>query len=1139
MNDAMETVEGLSPKKRELLDLLMKEKSKGSSRTQPIPQRLASDTFPASFAQQRLWLADQMTPGTTVYSIPFARRITGRLNEITLGQSLTEIVRRHENLRATFGMSDGHVVGRIGPAAPVLLQVIDQEGLPDALREGKARRWIAKEARHEFDLASGPLLRASLLKVGEDDYIVVLNMHHMISDGWSLGVLLRELALLYQTLALGAPSPLLELRIQYADYAIWQRELLQGEVLQTQLTYWRQRLDGVSGRLELPTDRPRPAAHTSRGATQSLTLPRPLPELLKSLSRQYRVTLFMTMLAAFKALLHRYTGQADLVVGSPIANRSRPELEELMGFFVNTLVLRTELGGDPSFEVLLGRVRETALQAYDHQDLPFERLVQELQPERDHGHPPMFQVMFTVQNVPLPVLDLAGVQASHFECSIETSMFDLTMTVLERSDEGETDEVNLVAYVEYNTDLFDALTVARMLEHYKNVLGSVAADPHQRLSAIPLMSDTEKRRVLVELNDTSADYPQDRCLHELFDDQVRRAPDAIAAIFRGQELSYGELSARANRVAWHLASMGVGPDVMAGIFLDRGFDLPVGLLGILKAGGAYLPLDPNSPQNRLGDIVDDARVAVILTSQRLKDRLPNRRARTVLIDSDPEFLTQSDESLPNRTNVENVAYVIHTSGSAGRPKGVLITHGSLVNHNLAVASEYGLTADDRVLHFASISFDVAAEELFPTWLVGAAVIIPSHARVASRPEFLQLLRLEQSTIVNLPATFWHEWVDEIARGAEKLPAASFRLLIVGSERVSPEKFTMWRKMVDDSWTTVNAYGATEATITATIYRPAGDECERSRLNVPVGRPIANARTYILDGQMQPAPVGIPGELHIAGAGLARGYLDRPDLSGERFLPNPFARVPGQRMYRTGDSARFLSDGNIEVLGRIDRQTKIRGFRVEPAEIESVIETHRSVRSTFVMLREDGGQQYLAGYVVPKENHKLTGTELRRFLADRLPDYMIPSSFVILQSIPLTSSGKVDRNALPRPEKLPAELEAAHVSPRTKLEATIASIWRDVLGLKELGVNDNFYDLGGHSLYMAEIFSRLQHSLGKELTMVDLFEYPTVASLSRYLSRENSDRSVFDQGPGSLVKSREAKSRLKQQFKQRQLPAKRR
>ena len=1058
----------------------------------PVPR---SGELPLSFAQQRLWFIDQLEPGSSVYNFPAAVRLKGPLNVAALKKSLDEIVKRHEALRTTFAIVDGRPVQVIAPLLTLTLPIVDLRELPEPEREREVQRLATNEALCPFDLAEGPLVRTTVLRLGENEHVGLLTMHHIVSDGWSTGILIREMAVLYDAFCSDRPASLPELPIQYADFAHWQRHWLEGEVLETQLTYWKQQLLGAPPLLELPADHPRPPLQTFRGAHQSILLTRTVGDGLKALSRQEGATLFMTLLAAFTILLHGYTNQDDLVVGTPTANRNRLEIEGLIGFFVNTLVLRTDLSDNPSFRDLLRRVREVCLGAYAHQDLPFERLVEELHPARDLSRNPLFQVMFVLQNAPLQAVELPGLSLSPIEVDTSTTHFDLTLHIVDT-------EQGLVGTLAYNTDLFEAVTITRMLGHFRTLLEAVIATPERCVSDLPLLTEGERQQLLLNWNDTTVDCPKDLCIHQLFEAQVERTPDAIAVVLEDRQLTYDELNRQANQLANHLRLLGVGPEVPVAICLKHSVEMVVGLLGILKAGGVYVPLDPAYPKERLAFMLEDAKVPVILTQGALLAGLPEHHANVVCLDSDWEAITQKSAENPICfTMPENLAYVIYTSGSTGQPKGVLVSHASTAEHCLNVQRYYELDSSDRVLQFASMSFDLSLEQIFPTLIVGATLVLMS-TDVWHTTDLHKRSSEFRLTVLNIPTGYWQELTREWADLSELVPNIQPRVFVVGGDTMLPEFLDLWHRTPMSSIRLINAYGPTETTITATAFDIAPRLREPSALQrIPIGRPLANRATYILNKYGDPVPVGVPGELYIGGHCLARGYLKRPDLTAQNFVPDPFSSEPGTRLYKTGDLARYLSDGNIEFLGRIDDQVKVRGFRIELGEIEAALRQHPAVRETVVLARENApGEKHLVAYVVAQGESPPTASELRVFLKEKLPDYMMPAVFVPLAALPLMPNGKVNRSALPEPGRTRSEPGRAFVAPRNPLELQITSLWEEVLGIRPIGVTDNFFELGGHSLAAVRLFALIERRLGKKVPLATVFQGATVEHLAKILAQ---------------------------------------
>ncbi|MDZ8258877.1 non-ribosomal peptide synthetase [Nostoc sp. ChiQUE01b] len=1138
--------------------------------TPPILPRVKNTDIPLSFAQQRLWFLDQFEPNSPSYNIPLALRLVGTLDQTALEQSLQEIIHRHEALRTNFITVDGQPtqviwglgtgdweLGNSGPPLGIrgngdwglgIISVVDLQHLSTTERESALQQLAQQQGIQTFDLASEALVRPTLLVLNETEHIFLVCMHHIVSDGWSMGVFLQELAALYNAYSQGQPSPLTPLPIQYADFALWQREWLQGDVLQTQLSYWEKQLKDAPALLTLPTDRPRPAVQTFVGSHQQFALSVELTERLVKLSQEQGCTLFMTLLAAYATLLYRYTRQEDVLVGSPIANRDRLEVEGLIGFFVNTLVMRTDLAGNPSFRELLARVREVALSAYAHQDLPFEMLVEALQPERNLGHTPLFQVMFALQNAPIPQLELNGLSVSSFLIESQTAKFDLNLSM-------QNIPTGLVGVWEYNTDLFDTSTIERMTGHFVTLLEGIVTNPQQQISQLPLLTEAEQRQLLVEWNNTQVDYAFDKCIHQLFEEQVQRNADAVAVVFANQQLTYQQLNCRANQLAHYLQSLGVKPDVLVGLCVERSLEMIVGLLGILKAGGAYVPLDPDYPQERLSFMLQDAQVGVLLTQQQLLEKLPGHQAEIVCLDTDWQLISQSSQdNVIADVQDNNLAYVIYTSGSTGRPKGVMIPHGAIANHCCIIQQAYELGKSDRVLQFASINFDASLEQIFPTLIAGATLVLRG-SDVWTPTKFQKTIADFGLTVVNLPTAYWQQLAQEWVKTQVLDSNSQLRLVLVGGDAMLPEFVAIWQRSPMSCVRLVNAYGPTETTITATLFEIPPQWSEDGNLRkMPIGRPLPNRTVYILDKYLQPVPIGVPGELYIGGVCLAKGYLNRPELTQERFIPNPFEKAGGREqrvagvppvvatakrqeaggrraeeqgetrevtlhsalsnascynagnprnalapqhsalLYKTGDLVRYLPDGNIEYLGRIDNQVKIRGFRIELGEIEAVLNTHPQVQHAVAIVREDiPGNKRLVAYVVPSDE-SLTTNQLRQFLKQQLPEYMVPSGFVTLDSLPLTPNGKIDRKALPTPDgEISREYE--YVAPRTAIEKTLTNIWQQLLLKEKISIHDNFFEIGGDSILSIQIVSRAKNS-GIQITPKQIFQNQTIAELAK-------------------------------------------
>ncbi len=1051
----------------------------------PVPRE--GTRLPLSFAQERLWFLDQLEPGSATYNIPFGLRIDGRFQVGLLAAGLTEIARRHESLRTSFPSASGEPVQAIAPAAPVPLPLIDLSALPDSPRWREAEELVTGDSRTPFDLARGPVIRARLVRLAEDQHVLLLNVHHIASDGWSVGILLRELGALYSAFLEGrevsSRRPLPELPVQYADFAAWQRDWLQGEVLEKQLGYWRERLAGMPA-LQLPTDRPRSGFQTQLAGRVSADLDEDLVTALQDLNRRERSTLFMTVLVAYDVLLARYSGQHDFAVGTPTAGRNRAETEGLIGFFVNNLVLRADLPETATFREALARTRKVTLEAFSHQDLPFQKLVQEVQPQRALGQTPLFQASFVLQNVPEFRFEVPGLTWRGLANRRERAEYDLTLLL--REIKGR-----LKGFLEFDASLFDVTTGQRMLRHFEVLLRAFVADPARRLSEIPLLTGEERHQLLVEGSDTRVERA-DACLHELFEQQAHKTPDAAAVIWEGKVLTYAELDRRAERLAAHLRGLGAGPERLVGLCLERSAETYVGLLGILKSGAAYLPLDLDLPRERMALYLEDSGTSLVVTRRRWAPLLPEG-VRTVLFDDEAEFTALPDAPV-ERAAPWNLAYVIYTSGSTGRPKGVVVEHRSAAAYALAAADDYETRADDRLLHFAAIAFDASIEEIFPIWARGGAVLPRTDAMLASAREFLDTCAAWDITVLNLATSYWHEVVLGLSRGEATLPPR-LRLVVMGNERALPERVAAW-PLLAPGIRLVNSYGPTETTVATTHSNLTSVTLLPGR-EVPIGVPVANARTHVVDRDFQLVPVGVPGELCIGGIGLTRGYLDRPDLTAEKFIPDPFTpRLDGgsgARLYRTGDLVRLRPDGQIEFLGRIDHQVKVRGFRIELGEIESALCLHPAVRDAAVVAREDKpGNARLVGYVVLQEGSADTG--LREFLRARLPEAMVPSVLMTLDALPRTAGDKVDRRALPEPPAERAE-RSEFVAPRTPTEELVAEMWAQVLGVERIGALDNFFDLGGQSLLATQVISRLRQEIDLEVPLRTMFEASTLERFS--------------------------------------------
>ena len=1074
----------LSPEKRELLDKLLRQKGIGATEVTPIPRRPAAESYPVSFAQQRLWVLHQLDPASPAYNMPESIRLGGPLDLRALEESLNEIIRRHEVLRTTFRTTDEGPVQVVAPHQNVGMVRVDLTELPPNQREAEARRMAELEAVAPFDLAKGPVLRATVIRLAEDDHVVLFTVHHIASDLWSMGVLVRELMVLYDALSHDRPSPLPELPIQYADYALWQRNWLQGRELEKQLDFWKGHLAGAPAVLELPTDRPRPAVQSFNGAIVSFDLPKTLSSEVMLMTRREGVTLFMLLLGAFNVLLSRYTGQEDIVVGTPVAGRNRAETENLMGFFVNTLALRTNLSGDPTFREFLGRVREVALGTNAHQDFPFEKLVEEIQPERSLSHSPIFQVMFALQNVRAGApLDLPGLKLSPVGVSERVAKFDLTLFTRETN--GAID-----GYFEFNTDLFDASTIERMIQHLQVLLEDAVTRPEARVSSLRLLSQAEHHLLVTELNDTAREYAKDVTVDLMIERQAQRTPDAAAVTFKDRALTYQELNERSNQLARHLRAAGIGAETLVGILLRRTPELIVALLGTLKAGATYVPIEAGYPRERLASLLADAGLKVLITEEKLLQTLPETDTQIVCLDKDWERISlQERGNLAHVTRPENLAYVIFTSGSTGIPKGVMIPHRGLTNYLSWAVNEYRSNGGHGAPLHSPIGFDLTITSLFLPLIAGSVVALVAEDEgveglrdvLRNQPEF-SLVKITPAHLEVL---------------AQLLPpehaAHSTHALVIGGEALFGEGLSYWLEHAPQT-RLINEYGPTETVVGCCVYEvPTGSTPSGP---VPIGRPIANTILRVLDQNLQPVPIGVTGELFIGGDGVARGYLNSPALTAEKFVPDPLGSQPGTRLYRTGDVARYLPDGNLVYVGRVDNQVKIRGFRIELGEVETTIEQHPSVRATVACVCEDSRQEKrLVAFVVAAEQTKINVIELRNYLKDRLPSYMLPSTVVTLDELPLTPNGKVDYDALPKPDNTWPDVRNSFVAPRNLVELQIADIWEDVLNLRPVGVTDNFFDLGGHSVLALRVTAQIEKVFGVDIPLSAFFDGGTISRLA--------------------------------------------
>jgi amino acid adenylation domain-containing protein len=1038
-----------------------------------------AETFPVSFAQQRLWFLSQLEPDNPSYNLSQILRLKGELNVDALEQTINTIIARHESLRTNFKQIEGEPVQIVSAMETIKLGFADLKGLPESEREEEARQFTTAESRRPFDLSSDHLLRAVLVRLDDDDHWLLLTMHHIVSDGWSMGIFARELSSIYEALLTDREIDLPELAVQYPDFAEWQREWLQGEVLDEQLGYWLKSLAGAPAMLQLPTDRPRPAEQSFNGASVSLKLSQKLSQALAEFSQREGVTLFMTTLAAFQTLLSRYTGQEDVVVGTPIAGRNRVEIESLIGFFVNTLALRTNVSGSSTFRELVRRVKEVALGAYAHQDLPFEKLVEELNPERDISHSPVFQVMFSVQNVPREMPSLSGLTITRVPLHSVTAKFDLTLFLTETPG-------GLNCWFEYNSDLFDAATIERMAAHFEALLEGAVTNPEQRLAELPLLTAPERSQLLIEWNDTAAAYRRDVCIQTLFEEQVEKNSNKVALISDTARLTFGEVNQRANQLAHYLKRRGVGPEVLVGICVERSPEMVVGLLAVLKAGGAYVPLDPGHPAERTSFMLKDSAAQLLLTQHGLGESLGNWGGETIYLDSEWEEIARDSTENPAATALAtNSAYVLYTSGSTGQPKGVVNTHRASVNRFTWMWQTYPFAEDEVCCQKTSLSFGDSIWEIFGPLLQGVPLAIIPDEVVKDPQRFITALATNQVTRLVLVPSLLRVMLELGEDLAQQL--RNLRFCVCSGETLPVDLAALFREQLPQTLL-INLYGSSEVAADVLCYEV--DQTE-GLATIPLGRPIANTSVYVIDANFQPVPVGILGEICIGGDGLARGYFNQPALTAEKFVPDPFSAEDGARLFRTGDIGRYLADGTVEYHGRRDHQVKVRGFRIELGEIETQLESHPDVHQAVVVASDnERGDRQLLAYIVAA-GEAPGDKDLRAHLRRKLPDYMIPAAFAVLDSLPLTPSGKVDRRALPARSGERPDLEEAHIAPRDELEKRLAHIWERVLGLQSVGIRDSFFDLGGHSLLAVRLVWEIEKELGQRLPLVSFFHDSTI------------------------------------------------
>jgi len=1038
---------------------------------------------PASFSQRRLWFLHQFEPSSPAYHLAAAVQIDGILDVEAFQNTLQEIVCRHESLRTRFNSTDGEPQQVIDQDVRLTMPVKDLSFVHRDAQRYEVEKLAREEARLPFHLATGPLLRATMLKLDEEEHVLLLTMHHIISDGWSIGILVEELAVIYEAFLNNRPSPLPELPIQYADFSEWQRAWLGGNVIEQQLGYWKKQLEDVQP-LELPTTYVRPAAMTHAGAAVPVEVPAEVSVNLRRLCRQHGATLYMVLLAAFQTLLYRYCSQTDIAVGTPIAGRKQAKTESLFGFFVNTLVVRTKLYRSWTFIELLKTVKETLLDAYTYQDVPFEKVVEVVTQSRDLSRSPLFQTMFALQNTPQKELSLKGTRLERLNIDYGISQFEVTLTFEESGND-------LSGMLEYNTDLFDARFIDRMIGHFKTLLLGITQDPHQQICRLPLLKAEERHQLLQDWNCTKVTHELEQPLMQRFQAQATRRGSAVAVSSEEGQLTYAELDRRTNQLAHFLRKVGVGPEVPVGVCMERSLDLIVSLCAVLKAGGAYVALDPSYPQERLAYMAEDVQVKVILTKGKLFADIDEYIGKVVRVDSDWEQIVHESTSTPLlELSFQNLMYVIYTSGSTGTPKGVMLNHESVINHMLWMEREFQVGPDDRTLQKTPLNFDVSVWEIFLPLITGGELVLAQPGGHRDNGYIRDVIQKRGVTIAYFVASMLEAFLEE--KGIQD--CRTLRYIFCGGEAMPlavPKR--LFEKLEVEL---CNIYGPTETCIDSTFWRCTAKQWQDSSglRGIPIGRGIDNTRLYVLDEEMQPVPIGVAGELYIAGVGVGRGYWRRTDATAELFLPDLFTDKSGARWYRTGDWVRWKPDGHLEYAGRRDEQVKIRGFRIELGEIESELGRCEGVRHGVVTVREDPGVgKRLVAYVAKSKD--IQKEELWHRLRQRLPEYMVPSVFVLLDQLPLMPNGKVDRRALPAPTAQDERQPAAYIAPRTTTEQQLAKIWSEVLGRQEIGVKENFFEAGGHSLLAMQIVARANNTFHIELQVRKVFEAPTIAQLA--------------------------------------------
>lgn len=1106
-----EILSEISGRKGEIIAFL-KQVSASNQEEAPIP-RLERDEIglPLSYTQQSMWFFDHYSKGNPVFNICNAMKMSGDLHKDLFIKALNYLVERHESLRTTFRNVDGRPLQVIHPAFPVEIPEIDLRAVPKEELDLKLKELLKKEARCSFDLEKGPLFKFTLFILGEHEYVFCMNMHHIISDAWANAIFFKEFLKLYEAYVKGEDVAFPELKIQYADYASWERKKFDEEMPKDLLDYWSKQLEKPTT-LQLPLDNPRQKIKYNDGGYQPVIVSPDIADKLKEIGKSEGASFFMIVLAAFQTMFYRYSGQTDIFTGTVVANRNRKDVENIVGPFINTLVLRTNFDDDPTFIEVLRRVKKMNLDAFTYQEMPFDKMLEVLKPERDPSLTPYFQVMFIMQNTQKVELDLPGLKAEQIDVENDLALFDLRLQLYETED-------GLKGGIEFDSRLYKPSTIKRMSEHLLNILEFVADNPQTKVADITMMTGEERRQILADFNNTDAPYSKDKVISEYFEEQAEKNPDTVAVIFENQDLTYGELNKKANQLARLLREKGVGQGSFVGIMLERSLEMIVGILAIEKAGGAYLPIDPRYPNERINYILEDSGAELLLSNKKFDDIELRKHVDKIFIE-DESLYSGDSSNLPDKPDPHSVAYVIYTSGSTGKPKGAMIEQHSLINRLEWMQKKYPIGSDDTILQKTTFTFDVSVWEMFRWGMHGAKVCFLEPGAEKDPGKIVETIEKNHITVIHFVPSMLTAFLEHVKDTGEAQRISCLRQIFTSGEALTTAQVEMFSKLLSENGTKLaNLYGPTEATIDVSYFDCDKDNCKNS---VPIGKPIDNIKLYIMDNKMQLQPIGVPGELCIAGVGLARGYLNKPEMTAEKFVDNPFA--PGEKLYRTGDLAKWREDGNIEYLGRLDFQVKIRGLRIELGEIENDILQHPSVKECIVNAWEKkAGDLHLVAYVVCESGEKVDSTELEKFLDNTLPDYMIPRIYVFLDTMPLSANGKADRKALPEPV---LEKKTGYIAPSNDTENAIAQIWKEELGIDTVGVNDNFFEVGGHSLLLTKVHSRLIKQFNKDIPLLDLFSYTTISSLAKYISGSNDDESSH-KNDDRLKKQKEAKMKKRQ------------